>query len=142
MRRALLVCFAILFSGCLKPHGVTENAPRPDEPPPARREFRGVWVATVGNIDWPTKPGESTDQQQREAIAILDRCAALNINAVILQVRPAGDAFYKSDLEPWSYYLTGEQGKVPEPFYDPLKFWIEQAHRAGLSCMRGSTHFA
>ena len=80
------------------------------------REFRGVWVATVGNIDWPEKPGESTERQQHEAIAILDKCSELNINAVILQIRPAADALYKSDIEPWSYYLTGEQGKAPNRF--------------------------
>ena len=102
------------------------------EPPPAPREFRGVWVATVGNIDWPTKPGESTAQQQAEAIAILDKCAELNINAVIFQVRPACDALYQSDIEPWSYYLTGAQGKPPTPFYDPLKFWIDEAHKRGI----------
>src|SRR5213076_437155 len=96
-------------------------------PPAVPREFRGVWVATVGNIDWPSKPGVPVEQQQREAIAILDRCAELNINAVILQVRPAADALYKSDIEPWSYYLTGEQGKAPSPYYDPLKFWIDEA---------------
>ena len=128
----LFLCFAILFGGCMKAHTVSENAPSPDEPPPAPREFRGAWVATVGNIDWPTRPGESTDQQQREAIAILDRCAKLNINAVILQVRPSGDALYKSDIEPWSYYLTGVQGKAPDPFYDPLKFWIDEAHARGI----------
>jgi len=128
----LFLCFAILFSGCLKPHATVQKLPRPDEPPLAPREFRGAWVATVGNIDWPTKPGESTEQQQRQAITILDRCAQLNLNAVILQVRPCGDAFYKSDLEPWSYYLTGQQGKAPEPFYDPLKFWIDEAHARGI----------
>jgi uncharacterized lipoprotein YddW (UPF0748 family) len=104
----------------------------PDEPPDAPREFRGVWVATVGNIDWPSKPALPTEQQKKEAIAILDRCADLNINAVILQVRPAADALYHSDLEPWSYYLTGEQGKAPSPYYDPLKFWIDEAHKRGI----------
>jgi uncharacterized lipoprotein YddW (UPF0748 family) len=126
------LCIVALGS-CVKPHSPTTNiSATADEPPAAPREFRGVWVATVGNIDWPTKPGESTEQQQREAIAILDRCAELNINAVILQVRPAADALYKSDIEPWSYYLTGEQGKAPEPFYDPLKFWIDESHARGI----------
>ncbi|MCS7033198.1 MAG: family 10 glycosylhydrolase [Phycisphaerae bacterium] len=101
-------------------------------PPPAPREFRGAWVATVGNIDWPSQPGLSSDQQKREALAILDRCKAMNLNAVVLQVRPSCDALYPSKLEPWSFYLTGKQGAPPEPFYDPLKFWIDEAHARGL----------
>ena len=101
-------------------------------PPPAPREFRGLWVATVANIDWPSKPGLSTEQQRAEAVALLDRAAELNLNVIVLQVRTSCDALYQSDLEPWSYYLTGEQGKAPEPFYDPLAFWIEQAHARGM----------
>jgi uncharacterized lipoprotein YddW (UPF0748 family) len=103
-----------------------------EQPPPPPREFRGVWVATVGNIDWPSKPGLSTAQQQAEAIAILDRCSELNLNAVILQVRTSADALYESKLEPWSAFLTGTQGKAPSPYYDPLKFWIDQAHARGI----------
>ena len=102
------------------------------EPPPAMREMRGVWVATVVNIDWPSKPGLSTDEQQKEMLAILDRARELKLNAIVLQVRTSCDAFYPSDLEPWSEYLTGQQGKPPEPFYDPLALWIEQAHARGL----------
>lgn len=96
------------------------------------REFRAAWVATVANIDWPSEPGLSVEQQQREAIDLLDEVAAANMNAVIFQVRPQADALYASELEPWSYYLSGEQGKAPEPFYDPLAFWVEQAHQRGL----------
>jgi len=103
-----------------------------DHAPPAPREFRAVWVATVANIDWPSKPGLSTPDQQAEAIAILDKCKQLNINAVVFQVRPGCDALYESELEPWSYYLTGEQGKRPDPYYDPLQFWIEESHRRGI----------
>ena len=102
-------------------------------PPPAiQREFRGVWVATVSNIDWPSKPGLSTQQQKDELLAILDRAAALNLNAVILQVRPAADALYPSQLEPWSEYLTGEQGKPPSPYWDPLAFAVAESHKRGL----------
>ncbi len=100
--------------------------------PPADREFRAVWVATVDNIDWPSKPGLSTADQQNEARAILDTAARLHLNAIVLQVRPHCDAMYQSDLEPWSYYLTGEQGKAPDPFYDPLTFWIAEAHARGM----------
>src|SRR3954452_8365032 len=102
------------------------------EPPPAPREFRGVWVATVGNIDWPSKPGLSTQEQQDEAIKILDKAAELNMNAVVFQVRPACDAMYESKLEPWSYFLTGRQGQPPSPYYDPLKFWIVESHKRGM----------
>jgi uncharacterized lipoprotein YddW (UPF0748 family) len=99
--------------------------------PPPPREFRAVWVASVANIDWPSRPGLATAEQQAEALAILDRCRALNLNAVILQVRPQADALYESALEPWSYYLTGRQGQPPDPYYDPLAFWVE-AHARGL----------
>jgi len=100
--------------------------------PPAPREMRAAWVATVANIDWPSKPGLSVDEQKKEIIAILERIVELNMNTVVLQARPQADAFYKSDLEPWSYYLTGQQGKAPEPFYDPLEFWINESHKRGL----------
>ena len=100
------------------------------QPTPPLREFRGVWVATVYNIDWPSRPGLSDAQQQAEMIAILNRAAGLRLNAVIFQVRPMADAFYKSRIEPWSPYLTGEMGKSPG--YDPLAFAVQEAHRRGL----------
>ncbi len=100
--------------------------------PRVEREFRGVWVATVSNIDWPSKPGLSTEDQKREALAILDTAANLHMNAVVFQARPHCDALYSSALEPWSYYLTGTQGKAPDPYYDPLEFWIEEAHNRGI----------
>jgi uncharacterized lipoprotein YddW (UPF0748 family) len=108
------------------------NPASPDTPPPAPREFRAAWVSTVANIDWPSKPGLSAQQQQAEAIAILDKAHALNLNAIILQVRPAADAVYASKIEPWSEYLSGTQGQSPQPWYDPLKFWVAQAHARGL----------
>jgi uncharacterized lipoprotein YddW (UPF0748 family) len=101
-------------------------------PPAPAREFRAVWIATVGNSCWPSKPGLTTDQQKAELIAILDRAAALKLNAVIFQVRPACDALYQSSLEPWSEYLTGVQGRAPAPYYDPLAFAVAEAHRRGL----------
>ena len=102
------------------------------EPPPVAREFRAVWVATVGNIDWPSKPGLTTAQQQAELTAILDRAALVGLNAVILQVRPAADALYRSRYEPWSEFLTGQMGRAPSPAYDPLAFAVAEAHRRGL----------
>ena len=101
-------------------------------PPPIPREFRAAWVASVANIDWPSRPGLSTWDQQAELIAILNRAVALNLNAVILQVRPAADALYDSPYEPWSEYLTGVEGRPPEPYYDPLTFAIAEAHKRGL----------
>ena len=103
----------------------------PDEqtPPPVPREFRGVWIATVGNIDWPSRPGLPTDSAQAELLALLDRAAALRLNAVIFQVRPAADALYESKLEPWSQFLTGQMGKAPDPMWDPLAFAQCFAHR-------------
>jgi uncharacterized lipoprotein YddW (UPF0748 family) len=89
-------------------------------------------VATVANINWPSEPGLPAEEQRQEAVALLDLLERLNFNAVILQVRPQADALYPSELEPWSYYLTGEQGRAPEPEYDPLAFWIEEAHDRGL----------
>ena len=103
-----------------------------DPPPPIAREFRAVWVATVGNIDWPSKPGLSTWDQQRELLAILDRSASLNLNAVVFQIRPGADALYSSPYEPWSQFITGRQGRAPEPPWDPLAFAVEQAHKRGL----------
>jgi uncharacterized lipoprotein YddW (UPF0748 family) len=102
------------------------------EPPPVPREFRAAWVASVANIDWPSQPGLSTWDQQAELIAILNRAVALNLNAVILQVRPAADALYESPYEPWSAYLTGVEGRAPEPYYDPLVFAVAEAHKRGL----------
>jgi uncharacterized lipoprotein YddW (UPF0748 family) len=101
-------------------------------PPIPPREFRGAWVATVGNIDWPSKPGLPSAQQKAELVAILDRAVQLRLNAIIFQVRPACDALYAASLEPWSEYLTGQMGKAPEPFYDPLAFTVEEAHKRGL----------
>lgn len=101
-------------------------------PPPADREFRAAWIATVANINWPSKPGLPVDSQQKDARALLDFLKAHHFNAAIFQVRPQADALYPSKLEPWSYYLTGVQGKAPEPFYDPLQFWIDEAHQRGL----------
>jgi uncharacterized lipoprotein YddW (UPF0748 family) len=100
--------------------------------PEVPREFRGVWVATVGNMDWPSRRNLTTAQAQAELLRILDTARDLGLNAVIFQVRPMADAFYASPLEPWSDYLTGESGRAPEPYWDPLEFAIAHAHARGL----------
>lgn len=100
--------------------------------PEPRREFRGVWIATVVNIDWPSQKGLSSADQQAELRALLDQVVRLNMNAVIFQVRPAADALYDSGIEPWSEYLSGEMGVAPEPYYDPLAYAVQEAHKRGL----------
>lgn len=100
--------------------------------PAINREFRGVWIASVANINWPSRNNLSVDQQKAEAIGMLDMLQENNFNAVIFQVRPSADALYTSELEPWSYFLTGKTGEPPYPNYDPLQFWIEEAHKRGL----------
>jgi uncharacterized lipoprotein YddW (UPF0748 family) len=97
-----------------------------------KREFRAVWIATVGNIDWPSRQGLSATQQQNEFINHLDFLASNGFNAVIVQIRPASDAFYPSTLEPWSRYLSGKQGQAPFPYYDPLAFMIEETHKRNM----------
>ncbi|WP_345073307.1 glycoside hydrolase family 10 protein [Hymenobacter fastidiosus] len=97
---------------------------------PPKREMRGVWIATVENIDWPSNRTLTPEQQRREYRRMLDVQQRNGINAVFVQIRPASDAFYQSDLEPWSKWLTGQQGKAPG--YDPLPFLIEEAHLRGM----------
>ncbi len=97
-----------------------------------KREFRGIWIATVANIDWPSSPGLPVSKQQAELIKILDEHQRNGINAIMLQVRPASDAFYAKGQEPWSRFLNGRQGQSPSPFYDPLEFAINEAHKRGM----------
>jgi uncharacterized protein YbbC (DUF1343 family)/uncharacterized lipoprotein YddW (UPF0748 family) len=129
----ILITFSLVITltRCFTPRPVVTGDPY-GKKPSAEREFRAAWVATVDNINWPSKPGIPVEDQKKEAIALLDLLYKNNFNAVIFQVRPHGDALYKSDLEPWSYYLTGTEGKAPDPYYDPLEFWIKEAHARGI----------
>ena len=95
-------------------------------------EFRAAWIASVENIDWPSKKGLPADSQKAEFIRQLDMHKRNGMNAVVVQIRPAADAFYPSSFEPWSEWLTGVQGKPPSPWYDPLQFMIEETHRRGM----------
>ncbi|MGD2184152.1 glycoside hydrolase family 10 protein [Lusitaniella coriacea] len=97
-----------------------------------QREFRGVWTTTLWNVDWPSKSGLTTQQAQQELLQIIDRVKSLNLNAFFLQIRPEGDAFYASQLEPWSHWLTGTQGKAPDPLWDPLQFAINECHKRNI----------
>lgn len=109
-----------------------EEAPIVVNLPQFDREFRAAWIASVANINWPSKRNLSTEEQKAEAIYLLDLLKENNFNAVIFQARPSGDALYESPFEPWSYFLTGETGKAPYPYYDPLEFWTEEAHKRGI----------
>jgi uncharacterized lipoprotein YddW (UPF0748 family) len=123
------------LSGCAswrRPETVPAQPPAPgvDQPPPAPREFRAAWVATVANIDWPSRRGLSDDALRAETLAILECARSLRLNAIVLQVRTSADALYPSALEPWSEYLSGVQGQGPG--YDPLAFWIAEAQARGI----------
>lgn len=98
----------------------------------AAPEFRGVWVATVDNIDWPEKGNFNSDSQKTAFIQLLDMHQRNGLNAMIVQVRPCADAFYPSQYEPWSEWLTGLQGQPPNPYYDPLAFMIAETHKRGM----------
>jgi uncharacterized lipoprotein YddW (UPF0748 family) len=119
----LLSCFFLLINANFV-FGQGNTSPK--------REFRGVWVATVKNIDWPSKPGLNSDIQKEELIKIFDEHEKNGMNAVMFQVRPSADAFYAKSEELWSAFIAGEQGKGPTPFYDPLQFAIEEAHKRGM----------
>jgi uncharacterized protein YbbC (DUF1343 family)/uncharacterized lipoprotein YddW (UPF0748 family) len=135
LRKSHVILLTVLLSGllmtCVPTRTIVTGDPS-GRTPGAEREFRAAWVATVANINWPSKPGIPVEEQKKEATKLLDLLQKSNFNAVIFQVRPQCDALFRSDLEPWSYYLTGKQGMAPDPYYDPLEFWIEEAHKRGM----------
>jgi len=118
--RSTMMVLMICFGVCL----VAKAQPK--------YEFRAAWVASVENIDWPSKKGLPVDSQKVEFTRLLDMQKSLGMNAVVVQIRPAADAFYPSPYEPWSEWLTGVQGQAPNPYYDPLAFMIEETHRRGM----------
>ncbi len=97
-----------------------------------KREMRAAWIATVANIDWPASQGLSSSEQQQQFVSRLDKLRKLGCNAVIVQIRPCCDACYPSTIEPWSHYLTGQQGQAPSPYYDPLEFMIAETHKRNM----------
>ncbi|MFD2159970.1 glycoside hydrolase family 10 protein [Rubritalea tangerina] len=125
MIRILTILF-LSSLGLKAQHYVQSN----EQPPQFPREFRAAWIATVYNIDWPSKKGLPPATQKAELIAMLNKAQSLNLNAVIFQVRPNADALYKSGYEPWSHWLSGTMGKYPG--YDPLAFCIKEAHARGI----------
>ena len=122
----LFFILTLLLSSCQSPTlpQVTQDKIK------QRPIMRAAWIATVASIDWPSAPGLPIEQQKSEALVLLDLAKEIHLNTVIFQVRPHGDAFYKSAYEPWSCRLTGVQGQ--DPGYDPLAFWIEAAHKRDL----------
>jgi len=119
MFRILYIIPVFIFLSC-----ATTKAPK--------EEFRGVWVATVANIDWPKNPNDEVIKKKKDYIQILDFYQKMNFNASIVQVRTAGDALYPTDLAPWSRYLTGKEGEAPKEFDGPLKWMIEETHKRGM----------
>lgn len=94
--------------------------------------MRGIWVSTVGSMDYPRDPTTSAESLKAQADAVIDDCYKLGMNTIFLQVRPAADAFYKSSYYPWSRYLTGVQGQAPADGFDPLAYWVQKAHEKGI----------
>ncbi len=117
----LLLCFILLSIGSISYGDIDEN------------ELKGIWVASVFGIDYPSKATTSSEALSAEATKILDNIVDMGFNTVFLQVRPSSDALYKSSIYPWSHYLTGTQGLAPEGGFDPLAYFIEEAHRRGLA---------
>jgi len=97
-----------------------------------QREFRGLWIASFMNVDWPSRPGLTAVELQAQIDSILDSAKRMNLNAVILQVRPCGDCLYRSKIEPWSSYLSGVQGNEADSDFDPLQAWIDGARLRGI----------
>lgn len=128
MRRYLFFSLAslILCAFCASHLVAQTTAPK--------RELRGVWIASVSNIDFPVRSSDSPDKQRSDFIGILESHRSMGINAVFVQIRPAADALYANSLEPWSVWLTGTQGRAPEPLWDPLQFMVEEAHKRGMEC--------
>ncbi len=121
MKKLLCAAVAVYF---LLPAAVAQQTSRP--------ELRAAWVATVSNIDWPSFPTVYSEIQKAEFIKLLEMHKRNGMNALIVQIRPAADAFYPSPYEPWSQWLTGKQGLPPFPLYDPLRFMIEETHKRGM----------
>jgi uncharacterized lipoprotein YddW (UPF0748 family) len=122
MMRLSLFLFSVAWFQCFIVYGQAQP----------KNEFRAVWIATVDNIDWPSRGNYNSEKQKEEFIHQLEIHKQNGINAVIAQVRPAADAFYPSPYEPWSEWLTGKQGQQPDAYYDPLQFMIEETHKRGM----------
>jgi len=117
----------------IAPNAVAIGQTNPAIPTPGRSgEMRGVWVASVYNLDFPSRRNMSAADMRREIDSILERVHTLGMNAVFVQVRPAADALYRSEIFPWSAMITGTQGQAPPENFDPLAYWVERAHALGI----------
>jgi uncharacterized lipoprotein YddW (UPF0748 family) len=125
MKKFLLALFSVIYIHTFAQNNIAQ-------PLPPKYEFRGAWIATIGNIDWPSSGAADSYTQQTEFVNLLNQLQRNGINAVIVQIRPAADAFYPSEKEPWSKYISGTQGLPPQPYYDPLAFMITEAHKRGM----------
>ncbi len=123
MQRFVLFLLLLMFTACST---LKTPVSHPVE------EFRGVWIATVANIDWPGHPSDPWEKKQRDFLEILNYYKKLRFNAVLVQVRTAGDALYPSKLAPWSRYLTGKEGDIGDLNTDPLSWMIAETHKRGL----------
>ena len=94
--------------------------------------FKGLWVATVYNIDFPSTPTTDPVSLKADIDTILDTAEAAGMNAVIVQVRPTGDALYPSAIYPWSKFLTGQENLAPQDGFDPMTYWVEEAHKRNI----------
>lgn len=130
MKKVIILMFTIIVNISFSMGEIEYKDMKFDKVEAPKEEFRAVWIASVANINWPSGRNLSVEQQKKEFEALLDEVEYMNMNTVIVQIRPAGDTFYSSRLAPWSVYLTGEQGKYPG--YDPLEYMIEETHRRGL----------
>ena len=119
MKRAIL-CIAILLTVLCLPVSAAEQ------------EFRAVWVSTVYNLDYPSSAGLSAKKLQEEAKIIVNNAKSWGLNALFLQVRPCGDALYASEIQPWSAFVSGTQGQAPASDFDPLAYFVELCHDAGI----------
>ena len=122
----------IIFSSCLVFVLLFIHSNTQAQYDSTKPEMRAVWVATVDNIDWPDSATLNSEIQKASFIRLLDMHQCNGINTIIVQIRPASDAFYCSDIEPWSQWLTGIQGQSPFPYYDPLEFMISETHKRGM----------
>ena len=122
MKKLLLLLSVCVFALCLSSRATATDS----------ADLRGVWVSTVANIDFPSRPGISVEQMKKEADAYLDTAQSLGFNAIFFQTRPMGDAMYPSKIYPWSNWLTGKQGQAPADGFDPLKYWVDGAHKRGM----------
>lgn len=125
MIKYIIVLFPIFFTSLSIM--AKESLPRSQ-----KREMRAVWIASILNLDYPSKNNLTVEEQKQEFINLLDTMAYYHFNTIVMQVRPAGEVLYPSAYEPWASVLTGIQGEAPNPYYDPLKFMIKESHKRNI----------